>query len=423
MDNKKGIYTALKTWIFGDDPINNSVAYDETQTYVNATDNLDFYRLIVSTHTFSRQNLRRLVELGYTNSPAGFGIINKILLAQRNINFVPYWGGKPWKGEVKKGLGLDINFGLFMLLITGTAVVYKKEVVGFPSKLEILNTLDIEEIYIGGKFSYRYWLKDGTWINLDPEAMIFVKIFDAGKKYTQMGLPPFQAALMPLESLKEMYVADTSTLKNKGSDVLITNDSDIPLVEDEKGDADKELNKRINGARRAGGVAVSTSRLRVLELGRTTKELALWDGYKIKIRDLCNVLQVDSGQLNDPDNKKFANVQESNRSLYNDCVIPFTKLITDNKELKAALGYDIFLDLSQIDCLQISQALRAEKAKTITDAVVGLNRDIQSGAITPEIAIEILVSEWGFDPEEAKKFIKIPPTPPETPPAPVETLN
>jgi hypothetical protein len=390
--------SVTKSFLFGNDTF-----YDGDQTYVNATDNRQFLQYILSeTHVFDRMALRHLVETGYSNNPACFGIINKILLAQRNINFIPYWAGKPYK---KHTYDLDTNLALQMLLLTGTCIIYKKEIVGFPSERIVLNTLNVEEIYQGGKFVYRYWNDDGSWLMLDNSSMIFIKFFDVARKNTQMGLSPLQAALMPIESLRQMYVADTSTLKNKGVDVLITNDSDNPIVADEQGDMDQALNKRLSGARKSGGVATSTSKLRVLQLGRSTKELALWDGYKIKIRDLCNVLQVDSGQFNDPDNKKFANVQESNKALYNDCVIPFTRLITENQQLKDDLGFDIYLDTSGIDCLQEAQSVRAEKAQTITNAIVNLNSQVRSGVITPEIAIKIMVSEWGFEQEEASQFI------------------
>jgi hypothetical protein len=403
MKQIKGIIPTVKSWLWGDSF--QDVTYDEQQTYVNATGNLDtWWKFLASTHTFGRMALIKLVEIGYTNSPAGFGIINKILLAQKNINFVPYWNGKPYL-KYGKTIPFDANYGLQMLLLTGTCIVYEKEIVGFPSELKILNTLDIEETYQGGDFSYRYYNNDGTWSVLDNEKMIIIKILDPGRKNTQMGLSPFQAALMPIESLKEMYVADTSTLKNKGVDVLITNDSDSPIVGMESAEMDKELNDRLRGARRAGGVATSTSKLRVLNVGRSTKELALWDGYKIKLRDLCNVYQVDSGQFNDPDNKKFSNVQDSNKALYNDCVIPFTKLITENPILKQKLGYEIYLDLSGIDCLQEAQNTRAEKAKTTTDAIVSLNADVKAGTITADIAVKILVSEWGFGLAEAQGYI------------------
>lgn len=390
----------IKSWL------NDDVAYYDGQTYVNSgNDQESWWKLLAATHTFGRKDLETLVEIGYTQNPAGFSIVNKILLAQRNIIFTPYWDGKPYK---KHKLDLDINFGLQMLLLSGNCIVYEKEIVGFGYKLTVLDTLRIQEIFTGKGFVYRYYNNDGSYIVLDSAKMIFIKIFDPGRRNTQMGLPPLQAALMPIESLQQMYVADTSTLKNKGVDVLITNDSDTPLIGTEQSEMDKTLNERISGARRSGGVATSTAKLRGINLGRTTKELALWDGYKIKLRDICNVFQVDSGQFNDPDNKKFANVNESNKSLYNDCVIPFTRLITENKQLVAKLDYEIYLDTSNIDCLQVAQKDRAEKATITTAGIVGLNKDIQAKVITPEIAVKILVSEWGFDEAEAKSYIITP---------------
>ncbi len=399
----KGVIPVVKSFLFGD-------SYnDGEQNYVDVSGQNLFYQILSGSHTFKRKALAYLVETGYVHNPACFGIINKILLAQRNIVFTPYWGGKPYITKIKD-FNLDLNFGLQMLLLTGTCIVYEKEIVGFPSERKILNTLDIEETCVGKKFSYRLNNNDGTYEKLDADKMNFIKIFDPIKKNTQMGLSPLQAALMPIESLKEMYVADTSTLKNKGVDVMITNDSDSPMVGVEQTDMDKALNERISGARRSGGVATSTSKLRAINLGRTTKELALWDGYKIKTRDLCTALQVDSGLFNDPDNKKFDNVTEANKALYNDCVIPYTRLITENKQLIKDLGYYLFLDVSGIDCLQEGQKARAEKAKTITEAIVGLNSQVKAGTISAEIAIKILVSEWGFDPEEAKGFIMPAPT-------------
>jgi hypothetical protein len=404
----KGIFPTVKSWFFGDSF--QDIAYDEQQTYVNATgDTESWWKIIAATHTFGRQALKTLVDIGYTNSPAGFGIINKITLAQRNIIFKPYWNGRPYKIKGPT-VPFDINFGLYNLLTTGTCIVYEKEIVGFGYKLTVLNTLDIEEVYNGNSFTYRYYKNDGTFTILENDRMIFIKIFDPGRRNTQMGLSPFQAALMPIESLKYMYIADASTLKNKGVDVLITNDSDTPLAGVEPAEMDKALNDRIRGANKSGGVATSTSKLRVLQLGRTAKELALWDGYKIKLRDLCNVYQVDSGQFNDPDNKKFSNVEESNRALYNDCVIPFTRLITENPQLVERVGYEIFLDTSGIDCLQIAQNVRAEKAKTTTEAIVGLNEDVKNKIISVDIAVKILVSEWGFAEEEARGYILIPST-------------
>lgn len=392
----KGVVPIVKSFLFGNDVLPIDAGPEGIQnSYVTQT----LFQRIVGAHSFNTMGLKYLVKTGYTNNPVGFGIIRKILLAQRNIVFTPYWKGKPYKS---KTFDFDINFALEMLITTGTCICYKQKIVGFPEELKVLNTLHVEEAYWSGKFRYKLNLLDGSSISLNYEDMIFVRFSNITAECpTNLGLSPFQAAIMPIESLKYMYEADTATLKNKGVDVLITNDSDMPLVSDEKVSLSEALNKEISGARRAGSVATSTAKLRVLNLGRTTKELALWDGYKYKNRDLCTVLQVDSGQVNDPDNKKFANVEESNKALYNDCVIPFTRLITENKQIIDFLGYEIFLDTSNIDCLQEAQSIRFEKNNTITNTIINLNQQVKNGVLTKDIAVHILVNEWGFDPQEA----------------------
>ncbi len=388
----------VKSALWGDDIC-------ESEYIENGLVTQSFFQMLIGSHSFNRKGLQYLVETGYTNNPAGFGIINKILLAQKNIIFTPYWNGKPYKS---KKITFDLNFALQMLVSTGTVVLYKKKIVGFGEELEVLNTLRLTETYIGANFKYKYVTERGLQINITEDEVIIITLYDVSKSnITRFGISPLQAALMPIESLNQMYVADTSALKNKGADVMITNDSDEPLLQDQNKSFDQAINERVRGARKSGSIATSTAKLRVLNLGRTTKELALWDGYKIKIRDFCNVLQLDSSQFNDPDNKKYANVKESNKALYNDCVIPFTRIITENKELRIYLGYDIYLDVSQIDSLQEAQSLRMEKNRAIMEALFELNQKVKDGVITYDIAIKILVSELGYDELEASELIVV----------------
>jgi hypothetical protein len=398
---KQGLIPAIKSAIWGDPPINQD-GYGGIVTQ-------SFWQRIGGGHSFNKVGLKYLVKTGFERNPVGFGAITKIILAQRNITFEPYWKGKPY---VSKKIEYDINYGLYNLITTGTCIIYEKEVVGFGSEFEVLDTLRMGEDKIGKKFYYEYDQCDGTILKIPEEKLIFITIFSHKKGITQFGLSPLQAAQMPIESLKEMYTADTSMLKNKGVDVLITNDTDEPIVEDEHETMDAILNKRISGARKAGGVATSTSKLRVMNLGRTVKELALWDGYKIKARDLCNVLQIDSGLLNDPDNKTYANREEAEKSLYTSCVIPFSKVITDNKELVKRQGFEVYCNTSNIECLQISFQTKAEKANTIKDAVVDINTEVNKGNITHAIGV-LLLMEFGYDAQEAELYVVPDPIEPE----------
>ncbi len=407
-----GLKMAVKSWA-NNTMILNSATYPQISGDGVAQDMPvnDFFvqtwwQRLTGNHSFNRKGLKYLIDTGYTMNSVGRGIIDKILLNQGNINAIPYRHGKPLKS---KKLNFNINRALLMYLLTGTCMCYKKVIIGFESELEVLNTVNVTEIYSFGKLYYKVDLLDGTYLKLTEEDIIFIKFDDiTACKKTNMGLAPFQSALMAVEALKEMYTADVSTLKNKGVDGMVTNDSDEPIKGYEQDEFDREMNQRISGARRSGQVATSTKKLRFVQFGKSTKELALWDGFKIKHRDVCTVFQVDSGQFNDPDNKKFANVQESNKALYLDCIIPFTKRITNNQEIIDFLGYEIYLDVSGIDCLQEGQQARAKKAKTNQTAIIELNTKVGDGTITYETAVKILVSEWGYDEMEAKDYIKVP---------------
>ena len=399
----KGIVPIVKSFFYGSENFTGEGLLSNGGSIENSYHTQSIFQWLAGSYSFNRMGLKYLVETGYSNNPVGFGVINKILLAQRNISFTPYWKGKPYKS---KTFDFDVNMALQMLLTTGTCICSKQNIVGFPQELKVLNTLNVQEVFYNKKFKYSLDLLDGTRIDLFYDDLIFIKFSDlTASRPTNFGLSPLQAAIMPIEALKYMYQADTASLKNSGVNGILTNDTDEPMVGVESDDLQEKLNKQLGGAGKTGQIAASTFKLRFIQLGKTPKEQALWDGYKYKNRDLCTVLQIDSGQANDPDNKKFANVQESNKSLYNDCVIPFTRLITGNRQILEFLGYEIYLDTSNIDCLQEAQALRFEKNKTQTDAIVSLNQSVKDGVLTYDIAVNILVNEWNYDIEEARQVI------------------
>lgn len=375
-----------------------------------------FFQWLAGSHSFNRMALYNLVETGYTRNDAGFSAVQKILFAQQNLNYIPYWKGKPWKSKV---FDFDTWKAALMLCTCGTIFIQKKKRPGFDDLLYVHNTLDIIETYSGGSYTYQVDLRNGRWENIPIDELIIIKWEDISSlTKTQFGLSPLQAAVMAIQAMEQMYVANVSLLKNKGADVLISNDSDDPIKASEKGTASEIINREVSGARRSGSVAVSTHKWKVQNLGRSVKDLQIWDGTKITARAICNVLQLSTSLFNDPDNKTFANYQDSQIALYTECVIPLMKRILENKELKAALGYDVYIDVSNISCLQKSQADKAATATTNTDNIIKLNEKVKAGSITREIAISILVTDWGYDQEEAGNIIMQAPTevaPPEPP--------
>lgn len=399
---KIGLIPRIKSALFGADSLNVQQMF--VQELMESQISQNTFQFLTGSHSFNRKSLDYLIEYGYTQNPIVFGIIQSILFKQENIQYLPYWKGKPYKS---KEFNLDTNRAFFNILTTGTVVFWDRETIGFGKQLEVIDTVNLQENYFRG-FNYKY-LERGIWYNITEEDLYFVTFLDNPCKangLTNFGLSPLQAAIMPVEALREMYTADTSLLKNKGSELLISNgDANVPLLTSENETFDEAMNKRVRGAKKFGRIATTTAKVEVHQLGRTIKELALWDGYKVKTRDICVTLNYPSTLAGDTDASTLANYEQSLKSAYTGCVIPLAKKIFNNKRLQERLGYEVFIDTSGVECLQEDQLKRSEKAKVNQTAIIELNSKVKDGTISKEIATNILVTEWGYDQEEATKMI------------------
>lgn len=400
---KRGLIPTIKSALFGADTLNAQQLF--VQELMESQISQNTFQFLTGSHSFNRRTLDYLIEYGYVQNPIVFGIINSILYKHEDLIFEPYWKGKPYKS---KTFDIDTGRAYFNLLTTGTCVYWNRETIGFGKKWEVIDSVNLQESYWMGKFKYKY-LEKGVWYNIEEEDLIFKTFLDNPCKangLTKFGLSPLQAALMPVEALREMYTADTSLLKNKGNELLISaGDANMPLVGEENKAFDETFNLRIRGARNFGKVATTSQKVEVHQLGRTIKELALWDGYKVKTRDICVALNYPSTLAGDTDASTLANYEQSLKSAYTGCVIPIARMLFGGQEMIDALGFEVFINTSQVECLQEDQLKRAEKAKTNQAAIIELNTKVKDGTISKEIAINILVVEWGYDEQEAIKMI------------------
>lgn len=362
-----------------------------------------FWQFLSGHHSFARRSLLHLVETGYSSNSDGNSVINKIVLAQKELIITPTLNGDPLD---KIKIPFDVNKALLMLLTTGTVAIWKRQAIGFADPVfEVMNTVFLQETATKFGFKYKY-IKNKFLpaIDIPEEDIIFIRFLDIGRNTTNFGLSPLQVAIMPLETLTQMYKYDAATLKNGGVKGMLTNDSETPITGIDSDQMQEEANRRLD-ALGAGQIAASTSKVRFLDFGKTAKDMSLWDGYSVKLRSLCNVLQVDSSLWNDPENKKFLNLNEARKTLYTGATIPYTRMIVEDPELVAAVGFDMFIDDSNIDVLQKDQAQKNENNQTRQSAIIELNEQVRSKLFTPEIAIQILVMEWGYDEDEAKAYI------------------
>jgi len=273
---KTGLVPTIKSMLFGSSQLNEQQLFIQNMMESQISQNA--FQFIMGSHSYNRKPLNYLIEKGYSMNPVGFGIITQILNKQKNLDYIPYWKGKPYKS---KTFDLDMRRAFFNLITTGTCVYWNREIVGFGKSLKVIDTANLQETYFRG-FKYRY-LEKGIYYDITEEDLIFRRFLDNpchANGLTNFGLSPFQAAIMPIEALQEMYTADTSLLKNKGGDILISNNTNEPLLPDEKGDFDSVMNDRVRGARNYGKIVTSTANVQVHQLGRTIKDLRFGMGTK-----------------------------------------------------------------------------------------------------------------------------------------------
>lgn len=395
----KGLVPIAKSLLFGDNIIDpeNYRGNFTTQTTL---------QWFIGGYSFNSQGLDYLLETGYGKNPECFGAINKILLSQANIKYIPWRNGKIYKSGQ---FNFDIKKALFQLIATGTCIIWKKEIVGFSERaLEVLKTNKVREEYNGftNTFSY-YYIKGQREIKiLEKDLIIITLLENPWCNETQFGIGALQAAQFPLENLQELWYYNASLLKNKGADILLSGNTEMPLMPHEKEALDLEFLRRSGGVRNAGKAVVTTGSVQVNQLGRTPKELALWDGFKVTVRSLAIALQVDPSILGDVEAKTFANRNEAEKSLYTSCIIPYVSAILNDPRLIQELGFSVYLDTSGIECLQEDKKLRSETATTETNNIIALNKEVKYGNITKETAVKILVTLWNYDEEEATMLIQ-----------------
>lgn len=399
---KRGLVPTIKSMLFGSDQLNVQQMF--VQELMESQISQNTFQFLTGSHSFNRKSLDYLIEYGYVMNPIVYGIINSVIKMHKNLKFVPYWKGKPYKS---KTFDIDTRRAYFNLLTTGTCVFWNRETIGFGRKLEVIDSANLQESFWMGKFKYKY-LERGVWYNIPEEDLIFKRFLDnpcRANGLTQFGLSPLQAAIMPVEALREMYTADTSLLKNKGSELLISNGTNEPLMTDETETFDDAMNKRVRGAKKFGRIATTTAKVEVHQLGKTIKELALWDGYKVKTRDICIAFGYPSTLAGDTDAATLANYEQSEKSAYTGCVIPVGEILFEGQDIIDAFGYEVFIDTSGVSCLQEDQSKKAEKAQKTQTAIIELNQKLKDNVINREIAINILMTEHGYDQEEASKMI------------------
>lgn len=298
--------------------------------------------------------------------------------------------------------------------LSGNLFLYPQVALGFtrPTACETLfpQLMEIKTKYVG-KFNtvenYIYRI-GGHQFPIPKEEIVHLKYKNPSLFgiETMRGLSPLTAGYLTLVGLNGNQVASASIYKHQGVAGILSNEGDYTLTPLEQKYQQSIFDEKMSGASLFGKIIQSTSKVSYTRLGLDPSQLKLIESKLLKMRDLCNIYEINSALLNDPDNKVFSNSKEAEKQFWIRKVIPNTKSIVSAYEkaivepfnkIEFPTGkskYFIDLDLESLEVLQADKLSEATKDKLFAEAYSIMLRD---KVITPEQFATFMGIE--FDPK------------------------
>jgi HK97 family phage portal protein len=304
-----------------------------------------------------RHNLTRVVALKERAMEEAEGSDLENLLNRPN----PYQG----RNEFFEGL-----FGF--KLITGNAYIHGvkidtgrnagkiAEMWHMPPQLtEIIASGDPEHIIKG----YRINWYGGRNFTIPAEDVLHLKYFNPD--YTipgsnLYGMSPLQAARRVVVRSNEAYAANAKMLRNMAPPgILMFDDPNVNFTPESASELERKYDQK-TGSKNAGKLLVTAAKFNYQQIGLNAVDMNIIESQKMDLRDICNVYQVSSELLNDPDNKTNSNKKESRQALYYEAVIPdldslrddLNRWLTPTYNKSDGVEYYIDYDISAIPALQ-----------------------------------------------------------------------
>lgn len=175
-----------------------------------------------------------------------------------------------------------------------------------------------------------------------PEEILHEKYWNPNWNINGMqlyGVAPLKAALRVVSRDNSSLSSSTSRFDNGGISGILYMENQIGnidgnLVLPEVQELKKTMVTEWQGQRNAGKMGLSGYKMGWLPIGMTAEEMQQIENEKWNMRRLCNVWGVQSQMLNDPENKRFNNAVEAERSLTTRCALPALVAFRDNLNRK-----------------------------------------------------------------------------------------
>ena len=278
-----------------------------------------------------------------------------------------------WSEFIQKLLGFKLVTGNGyvhgVLLENGVNAGLVNELWVMPSQYMQINAAKGTESIITG-YTLDY---SSAKTRFSPDEVLHLKYWNPDYESSGShlyGLSPLRAASRVVRQSNDAYTAQSALLQNSGAMGILAVDPDT--MDQEQGELlERSYYNKYGGPAKRGKIVITAAKLDWQQIGMSAVDLNIIESQKFSLRDLCNIFNVNSALLNDPDNKVYNNVKEARRALYMEKVLPELDSLRDelNRWLvskyndKTGKRYHIDYDLESIPALQADMKLVMEQVK------------------------------------------------------------
>lgn len=142
------------------------------------------------------------------------------------------------------------------------------------------------------------------------------------------GMSPLKAGLMRLNRSNSALESSTARFQNNAMDgIIFVDEPNVPSNQrsaalEQANSVKKSLITEYSGNINAGKVSTSGYKMGFIPISISPADLKILESEKADLRFLCSLYGVPSQMMNDPENKSFNNVKESEKALTSRCALP-----------------------------------------------------------------------------------------------------
>ena len=209
----------------------------------------------------------------------------------------------------------------------------------------------------------------GVRTKLDKEHLLCIKDISQNIRMSPSDIRG-KSRLLGLEnSIRNVIQAEEAVYalnKDRGAMGILSNETkdavgNIPLSQEEKERLQKEYNSSYGLRAKQRKIIITDAAVKWQQMSFNVEQLKLFEGMDFNIQRISDALDYPYELLSSGKGTTYSNKQESKKLLYQDTIIPISKLYAE--KFTEFFGLDrasFFVDFSDVDCLRESEAEKAD---------------------------------------------------------------